>query len=276
MYNIHMNREARSIKQKLCVIVILNILEISGFGYLICTNAFGRIRDNIERKSDNATSTISNKNDSNTSNTTSIITTSETSTDSNETVINVDYMSDDSLYKLVNKDNSVEQSYVPSLSVPNVEMNNTQYVRSDIVYDLESMFEAAKENSIDLYLISGYRSYQQQVSLWYTYIDEYGVDYTDMLDSHPGKSEHQLGLAVDLGIVSHACELNTCFSNSDAYQWLKNNAYKYGFIERYPSDKVEKTGIVYSPWHYRYIGKEMAEKYYKSGLSYEEFISSLK
>ena len=88
---------------------------------------------------------------------------------------------------------------------------------------------------------------------------------------YPGHSEHQLGLACNLGTVDKECELKACFSDTAAYHWLQAKAYKYGYIERYPEGKQEVTDITYSPWNFRYTGKDAAERIYNSGKTMEEY-----
>ena len=86
----------------------------------------------------------------------------------------------------------------------------------------------------------------------------------------PGTSEHQLGLAVDINADTSKC------SRDDVYNWLLENSYKYGFIQRYPSGKTSITRVANEPWHYRYVGKEAAEEIHQSGLCLEEYVENLK
>lgn len=187
-------------------------------------------------------------------------------------VLSVDTSSDDSLYRLVNADHPVDRSYVPgNLMTPNVNNNHDQTVRAEVVGPLEKMMADAEAQGIYLKLVSGYRSYELQVSLQNTYNARLGQKEASRLDDHPGASEHQLGLAVDLGNANSACELQTCFSTYVSSQWLQENSWRYGFILRYPDGKEAVTGIKYSPWHYRYIGTEEAQKIHDSGQTMEEY-----
>lgn len=86
----------------------------------------------------------------------------------------------------------------------------------------------------------------------------------------PGTSEHELGIAVDINADTSIC------SSDAVYTWLANNAYKYGFIKRYPDDKTEITGVNNEPWHYRYVGVDTAREIQEKGLCLEEYIESLK
>lgn len=85
----------------------------------------------------------------------------------------------------------------------------------------------------------------------------------------PGTSEHQLGIAVDINADT------TKSSSDDVYKWLEENAHTYGFIKRYPSNKTDITGIINEPWHYRYVGKEVASEIYSQGICLEEYIDTL-
>ncbi len=182
----------------------------------------------------------------------------------------VDTTTDSSINKIVNKENMVSESYVPELVSLNVANENDQKLRPEAASALEEMFNAASAEGINLNVVSGYRSYSEQRSLWYTYEEKYGRKYANRLDATPGASEHQLGLAVDLS-ANVGCKLKQCFGTTTAGKWLAENSYKFGFILRYPDGKEDITGVIYSPWHFRYIGVKEATKIYESGLTLEEF-----
>ncbi|MBR2670151.1 MAG: M15 family metallopeptidase [Solobacterium sp.] len=184
----------------------------------------------------------------------------------------VDLDSNDSINKFVNKSYTIDSGYVPSdLRKVNVRSNSDQTLRAEAADALEKMMGAALDEGLTLKLLSGYRSYKEQVSLYNTYLNRYGKAKTATMDAYPGGSEHQLGLAVDLGNVSGKCELITCFVEYPTYTWLHEHAYEYGYIERYPQGKESITGIMFSPWHFRYVGIEEAKRIHDSGLTMEEF-----
>lgn len=143
----------------------------------------------------------------------------------------------------------------------------------------EKMYYAAKKEGIILTPFSGNRSYERQRinynNLTETYMARYGLDRkaaqkkaaTVILP--PGTSEHNIGLAMDI------CNTYDSFANSKEYAWLTKNAYKYGFILRYPKGKEDVTGIVYEPWHWRFVGTEYAKKIRDSGLCLEEYLDSV-
>ena len=116
-----------------------------------------------------------------------------------------------------------------------------------------------------LVLLSGFRSYSSQKSIYNNYIRQYGQVLTDTFSARPGNSEHQTGLAFDVGWIDDT------FGETECRKWLATNAHKYGFIIRYPKGKENITGYKYEPWHIRYLGIELATKVYNSGLSLEEY-----
>jgi len=136
-----------------------------------------------------------------------------------------------------------------------------------VAYDaMVKMINAAKEDNINLYVISGFRTYEKQKSLFDNSESKNGLEHALLYSAKPGHSEHQLGLAADLITTQES------FDKTKEYAWLKENAYKYGFIERYPKDKEFITGYGYEPWHYRYLGIEIATKIYTENITYEEYV----
>jgi D-alanyl-D-alanine carboxypeptidase len=186
--------------------------------------------------------------------------------------VGVDLESDDSITRYVSVTHLLPETYVPSdLRGVNVHSAETKYLREEAAGKLEEMFQAAIDDHIYLKLVDGYRSYQEQADLHSYYTQVRGAYYASVVDDHPGGSEHQLGLAADIGCWNGSCELAYCFKDYPNYTWLLENSWKYGWIERYPEGKQSVTSIVYSPWHYRYVGLEEAQKIYESGLTMEEY-----
>lgn len=129
------------------------------------------------------------------------------------------------------------------------------------------MFEAAQKDGISFYITSPYRPYSSQKRLYTTYMQSYTQSEVDSFSARPGYSEHQTGLAID--ILAYGYNFGT-FEQSEQSKWLKDNAYKYGFILRYPEDKEAVTGYQYESWHYRYVG-DISQDVYASGLTYDEY-----
>ncbi|MBR1781614.1 MAG: M15 family metallopeptidase [Oscillospiraceae bacterium] len=173
---------------------------------------------------------------------------------------------------LVNKDNPLPADY----SVELITLSNGSQVAAEIYPDLQRMFDDARAQGVYPVVASGFRSAEHQQELMDERIQQYldqGYSRADaeaeaLLWVNPvGTSEHQTGLAVDInadGVHSAGYEV---------YDWLAENAWQYGFILRYPEDKVSITQTDYEPWHYRYVGVEQARLIYESGLCLEEYLA---
>lgn len=178
----------------------------------------------------------------------------------------------DSLWVIVNKSHHLNPiNYVPaSLSYIHGGSVNTR-----MVADLDFMFSAAARDGIYLTIASSYRSYGYQVNLYNNYTASYGQSMTDTFSARPGYSEHQTGLTIDFGSVSAPqCNINECYAETTAGEWLANHSLDYGFLLRYPADKQRITGYKFEPWHYRYIGHYLADEMKKQKITtLEEFFN---
>ncbi|MFD1211888.1 D-alanyl-D-alanine carboxypeptidase family protein [Arthrobacter sp. GCM10027362] len=123
---------------------------------------------------------------------------------------------------------------------------------------LSSLFTGARKAGHRLAVVSAYRSYSYQAALYDSYVRSYGRAYADTISARPGYSEHQTGLAVDVGQARTTCQLEACFGSTPEGRWVAGNAYKYGFIVRYPKGQQKVTGYTYEPWHLRYVGVTLA------------------
>lgn len=177
---------------------------------------------------------------------------------------------------LVNGKHPMEEGYVPEL----MELEKGYSVDSRILDAAQEMLAAAKEEGLRIDICSAYRSVERQEQVFgesmKTRVKE-GLSYweafseTSLNVALPGTSEHALGLALDL-ISNQYTELDERQEETAEAKWLKENCYKYGFILRYPPEKTNVTGITYEPWHYRYVGKEHAEKIMEQGITLEEYL----
>ena len=169
---------------------------------------------------------------------------------------------------LVNKFYYLGESYVPN---DLVELGSYGYGSlRKVAYDAYvKMYEAAKKDGVSFYVTSSYRSYETQVKLYNKYLEIDPQEKVDIYSARPGFSDHQTGYTVD--ILKSGYDFSN-FYKSDASKWLALNAYKYGFICRYPEGLEQATGYEYEPWHYRYVG-DIATKVYESNLSYDEFFA---
>lgn len=182
-----------------------------------------------------------------------------------------------SAWVVVNKGRILPSGYKPSgLVAPNIKLNGSSgsdnmQLREDAASALGKLAAAAVTNSVKLVLVSGFRSYATQQSVYSGYVNSQGQAYADSTSARAGHSEHQTGLAADLGTSSGQCQLEECFANTAEGKWLKSNAYKYGFIIRYEKDKQDLTGYDYEPWHLRFVGEKLAAELKKAGQTLEQF-----
>jgi zinc D-Ala-D-Ala carboxypeptidase len=120
--------------------------------------------------------------------------------------------------------------------------------------------------------VSSYRSYSRQVDVYNGWVSRLGQEAADLTSARPGHSEHQTGFVIDFGAVPAQCDLDQCFADTTQGSWLAANAYKWGFILRYPNGYTDITGYEFEPWHYRYVGVELATEMHDTGvMTLEEF-----
>ena len=188
-----------------------------------------------------------------------------------------DYNRPDSLWAIANKTAPLPDiNYAPvHLIVPDVAARTDKSaeersVRQEVAGPLKDMFAAAAAEGHSLMVGSAYRSAGLQALYFNNYVQASGPELANQYSAHPGESEHQLGLSVDISTVSRQCYLSECFISTPDGEWLANNAYKYGFFMRYPKGKEAITGYNFEPWHYRYVGIELATAIRQSGLTLEE------
>lgn len=182
---------------------------------------------------------------------------------------------------LVNKDRKLPDGYEPDdLIYPSISLNGAvkekTRMRSEAGHALETLFASASADGYTLTAISGYRSYDRQVSLYNNYLSTRGEEWTKAYSAFPGTSEHQTGLAMDVSSPSFGNALEVEFANTKEGKWLAEHAHEYGFIIRYPEDKVDLTNYHYEPWHIRYVGKEYATYLYTKHLALEEAMPAKK
>lgn len=175
-------------------------------------------------------------------------------------------------YVLVNKHHYLRDTFVPELVTMEKGYASYSARMEPTAYQwFVKMVDAARADGLTLYCVSAYRSYTYQDSLYQNFVRKYGQASADTYSARAGYSEHQTGLAADINASSRKDN----FENSKEYRWLVENSWKYGFILRYPEGKQSVTGFRFEPWHYRYVGQDLAKKVYESGLTYEEFLGSL-
>ena len=171
---------------------------------------------------------------------------------------------DEGILTIVNKYNYVTRDYIPK---DLIEINNLKINKEAYEAYLE-MKEAMNKDNLNIRIISAYRSYDYQENLYNNYLKYETRTLVDTYSARPGYSEHHTGLAID--IDNGQLDYNKFYLTKE-FNWMNDNAYKYGFILRYPKDKEKITGYKYEPWHYRYVGKEVAEYIKKHNSTYEEY-----
>ena len=178
-----------------------------------------------------------------------------------------------SSWVIVNKLRPLQPSdYVPA-DLVELSLIGGGELRAEAATQLEAMAaEYFARTGEELQSISGYRSYDLQVSVYDGWVSDLGQEAADLTSARPGHSEHQTGLAIDLGSVPSECDLDQCFAGTATGVWLAENAYQWGFILRYPDGYTHITGYEYEPWHFRYVGVELAAQIHSSGIAtLEEF-----
>lgn len=177
---------------------------------------------------------------------------------------------------LVNPWNSLPEGY----SIETVTLKNGLKVDKRCYPDLQAMMDACRADGLSPVICSAYRTQKNQERLFQNKVNRLiaqGYSETDAPTeagksvSVPGTSEHQLGLAVDIVDVNNQL-LNETQERTKVQKWLMEHSWEYGFILRYPNDKSETTGIIYEPWHYRYVGREDAEQIHSLGICLEEYL----
>lgn len=173
-----------------------------------------------------------------------------------------------SLWVVANKKRPLPDTFVP----PNLtSVGNSQQIQAEAATALDQLTTAAGKNQVALRALSGYRSFNTQKTLYNSYVMNDGQANADTYSARPGHSEHQTGLAIDLGNGSGQCDLEICFADTPGGKWLATNAHTYGFIIRYPDGKTDITGYQYEPWHLRYVGVDLANELYNKQQTMEEF-----
>lgn len=165
---------------------------------------------------------------------------------------------------LVTKEHPLQPlSYVPADLIPVGRTNMSK----EAAQDFNAMVRAAAADGVSVLAISGYRSYAEQADLYGRYLETFGQGRAAELSAEPGHSEHQTGLAVDIGDPSGACPLMECFAYTPAGAWAADNSWRYGFIIRYPAGAHAVTGYSYEPWHLRHVGVDTATEMHRTGAS---------
>jgi len=186
----------------------------------------------------------------------------------------------DSIWVVVNKQRQIsplkyqpDNLVLPAFPSPKVQNPFSLQLREEAALATKEMASAIAEGGIGtLILNSGFRTYKNQQGLYNRTRDTLGPAVAEKLSARPGHSEHQLGLAADFSVRGQGCVIMVCFGNTEAGKWLADNAHEYGFVLRYPKGYKPITGFQYEPWHFRYVGVELATEMRTKGIrTLEEF-----
>jgi D-alanyl-D-alanine carboxypeptidase len=202
------------------------------------------------------------------------------SSNSKYTVLNFVGQVDDWRLLLANRLNKVE-NYEPEtkyIGSQYCQGSDNYQIDARVYDDLIEMINAASDDGVKLVALSAYRSYSRQTTLYNNkvnyflkqgYSQKAAEEKAATIVAIPGTSDHNLGLAIDFNYLEDKYE------NTKPLKWLRNNAEKYGFVMRYPKDKESVTGVIYEPWHYRYVGRENAAEMNSKNMCLEEYVQYL-
>ncbi|CAN5701819.1 hypothetical protein BH24CHL5_BH24CHL5_03120 [soil metagenome] len=170
----------------------------------------------------------------------------------------------------------VPKSYTPGrlASTYQAGLNSGHEVRRVMLSDLTALARAARQAGAPLRVVSGYRTYRQQKSLFNREVNNKGLDAALKSVARPGHSEHQLGTTIDFGSANTSKKgwQYSDWAQTPAGAWIKANGWKYGFLMSYPKRKKSVTCYKYEPWHWRYVGTDMAARVRQSGLTLREYL----
>ena len=168
----------------------------------------------------------------------------------------------------------VSKDYVPPdlVDVSEAEIPGSGRVRALLIDDLREMAAAAKAADAPIAIQSAYRSYETQKDVFADWVAVHGLDRALQLSARPGHSEHQLGIGVDFKTAGGGDPFTGDWQLTVAGKWMKAHAWQYGFVMSYPAGKIDVTCYAFEPWHFRYVGRELAASIHGSGLTPREYL----
>lgn len=173
-----------------------------------------------------------------------------------------------SIWIVVNKQRPLKpQDWTPA-DLTNITLSGTTgQMRAEAAAALTTLADASgAATGKAMTITSAYRSYAKQLATYNSWKAQYGQAETDKASARAGYSEHQTGLAVDIDESGSTCGLDACFANTATGRWVAGNAWKYGFVVRYPDGQIGTTGYVYEPWHVRYVGVALSTYMHEQGI----------
>jgi len=175
------------------------------------------------------------------------------------------------IFIMVNKTHKLLMDFVPAdlVKISEKHGDSTLMIKREVYKAYIKMYDDAKNDGVNLWITSAYRTYQYQKQLYDTAVKKNGIATANKDTAKPGFSEHQTGLAIDI-VIARGYKFEG-FEKTKQFKWLSSLAHEYGFILRYPKDKEAITSYMYEPWHYRYVGIETAKKIKELNITYEEY-----
>lgn len=255
------NKVKNIVNKSLLAVIIFLIFYILKVGGI---NLINKLDNNKDIKVSN--NNVDTKKNSDEETTTTATTTTSTTTKKTTTKASANNSSTEGLkiidgILIVNKSYPLPKGYVPKNTYNDA--TGKRYCSDCIDKDAYSEYKQMKADAtalgLNIWIQSGYRSYELQETLYNNYVNRDGKLAADTYSARPGYSEHQTGLAFDLNSISDD------FQYTNEGKWVSENAWKYGFILRYPKSKESITGYKYESWHLRYVGKDLASKLYNNG-----------
>ncbi len=193
-------------------------------------------------------------------------------------VIDTRIKDDKSLLVLVNKEHAVSKDYTPK-GLVTIDNKYTMYknmqLKKEAYEAYKKLYKDAKALGYNFKLCSTMRSYDTQRTLYNNSLKNRGRKLTNLRSAYPGRSEHHTGLALDITSASIGWGLSQDFAKYEDGKWLNEHCQDYGFILRYPADKTDVTGYAYEPWHFRYVGVEIAKDIMARDLTLEEYLEEI-
>lgn len=170
---------------------------------------------------------------------------------------------------LVNKYHSLSKDFEASdiVKVSSTYAYSGMSLNKEAYDAFKRLADDAKKEGYTIVILSSYRTYDYQEKLWTDRKNKSGIEKADAYAARAGSSEHETGLAIDVADYNNPIN----FGEQEAYTWMLNNSYKYGYILRYPEGKEDITGYDYEAWHYRYLGVDLATRVYNEGITFDEY-----
>ncbi len=191
-----------------------------------------------------------------------------------ERLVGVPEDTDNFLLYLSKTKGKLARTYVPN-NLVDLGSYGSGVLKENVLEEYKKLYDDAKKDGIDYFIVSAYRDYDLQEELFDRYTATRGIEWAEKSSARPGTSEHQTGLTFDVSTANLGFTLDQAMGDMKEGIWLEENAHKYGFIVRYPEGKTDITGYKYEPWHLRYLGVDVATEIHERGITFDEYMMEL-